>query len=102
MSSCAASVEDDSAVLMLTAVPPSPRPVILPQPVPSSASTPRHGVCDQPSHTNPGEPAAQLRPLSDITNRVPNNTGLTQRPQPSHPNMVHAVSCCSNNRNMPL
>ncbi|BDA43547.1 Uncharacterized membrane protein YCR023C at N-terminal half [Coccomyxa sp. Obi] len=64
--------EDDSTVLMLTAVPPSPRPIIVPSLCGgSAASTPRHAVSSQARQGHSDQEAA--RPLADITNRVPDS-----------------------------
>lgn len=62
--------EDDSTVLMLTAVPPSPRPIIVPSLCGgSAASTPRHAVSIRAWQEQSEQGAA--RPLADITNRAP-------------------------------
>ncbi|EIE19491.1 MFS general substrate transporter [Coccomyxa subellipsoidea C-169] len=59
--------EEDGAVLTLTAVPPSPRPIIVPSPLPggSTASTPRYTAVRREEDPELGSAQA----LADITNK---------------------------------
>lgn len=78
-------------MMILTAVPPSPRPVIVPSPLPggSAASTPRHRVEKQGWQEDPDQGSSgPAQPLADITNRAP-GTGVRQPGQICHCRGLH-------------